>query len=683
MRLFLLHIYLLLALLAFQARAQQFPGSVGGATNRPGTFPGTSQPGQPGQPGQSAFGSSGNGKGGIDDSTKVIYGPTSTRFFLESDLFNNRKTLYVTDTLLAGVEQYSFVERSQNRYQDFGTLGTPMRPVFYEAPTQTGAQTGYSRFSPYAYQTDQIRYYDTKSPFTNMYLVLGGRNQNILNFDFNQNITPRWNAGFNIQRFTSQKQFGTSGSNDSQRYLAQNWGFLAHTNYRSKDNKYILLLHFNHMNHQLADQGGLLPGTKVTNGDTTTVVYNYEDDARARLSAAATNEHRNDWHLYHQYELRPAFQLWHRFNYRRHINTFTDSPLTSTGTNQLPDSQFYPSLRTDSTRMFQDARYRLYENYFGTKGIYQYKGSAFNYRLFFHQRIYNQTTRYNTSATREGSFDIGKLENFVGGWLGYYLPDSTSRLTAELEYQIAGGYRLQAQLESKFGTVGYTSLFAAPTLVQQRFQSNVYFWDNTSTFGLRGTQHLFGRANLNLKPRGGKATLQLNPSIDYFLLSNYTYFGTDALPTQLKSAISLVQVGAAGLYQSGRFQASGQGYYTANTNSDVLRMPNLFLNARVQYEFIYAKVLHIQAGLDLHYKSRYKADAYMPLTGQFYLQNKQEVEGYVLADAFANFRVNRVRLFVKFSHVNQGIISPGYFVAPGFIQMRRAFGFGVDWYLFD
>ena len=94
-------------------------------------------------------------------------------------------------------------------------------------------------------------------------------------------------------------------------------------------------------------------------------------------------------------------------------------------------------------------------------------------------------------------------------------------------------------------------------------------------------------------------------------------------------------------------------------------------------------MLHIQTGLELHYKSRYRADAYMPVTQQYYLQDAQVVEGAVLADAFANFRVNRVRFFLKFSHVNQGLIQPGYFVAPGFLQLQRGFGFGVDWLLFD
>ena len=75
--------------------AQQFPG---------GGFPGGGFPGAGGSfPGGGAGRPGGQGAGvGIDDSTKVIYGPKTTKFFLESDVFNNRKKLYLTDTALVG-----------------------------------------------------------------------------------------------------------------------------------------------------------------------------------------------------------------------------------------------------------------------------------------------------------------------------------------------------------------------------------------------------------------------------------------------------------------------------------------------------------------------------------------------------------------------------------------------------
>ncbi|WP_460971793.1 putative porin [Spirosoma migulaei] len=645
-----------------------FPGSFGGRQTMPASTTGN------------------KGTGIIDDSTKVIYGPKSTRFVLEDDILNNRQKLYTLDTTMDEVHRFTYVQRSQNLYQDLGTLGTPIRPVFLQVPQQLGAQSGYYVFNPYAYQTKDVKYFNTKSPYTDMYIALGGNSQNILRFDMSQNINPRWNVGFDVQRFTSQKLFGTSGTNDPYKLLAQNWGLLLHTNYRSKNDKYTLLAHFNNMNHSLDEQGGVLPGLEADG--TTPIVYNYTGDSRLRSGSSTVQgphgwEIRNDWHVYHQYVLDKGFQLYHRFDYQTHKNFYQDDTLrlnqSVTPIDGSAAIRFYPTILGDTSRIFQLTRYRLLENQFGIKGNAQYKGSSFNYRAYLRIRSYNQTTHYNESRTSFNDYSTSRLETFVGGWLGYYFPDSLSRLTAEAEFgtNTKGNllYRLKGELESKFLTAGYSSISTNPTLMQERYQSMVFFWRND--FRLPIFNHAYGKLNLRYRQ------LRIEPSLDYYLLSNYIYFDDKATPQQVDGSFSVLRTGLGYHFQLGKFLVSGQGYYTVQSRSDVLRIPPFFMNTRIQYEFLYAKVLYIQTGIDLHYKSSYFADAYMPVTQQFYLQNTEKVEGAILADLYANLRINRTRLFVKLTHANQGLPQAGYFVSPGFLQMRRGFSFGVDWYLFD
>ncbi len=660
--------------------AQQLPGGFGGGA---GGFGGS------GGFGGQRPGSSTTGFAGIDDSTRVIYGPTTTRYFYEPDLFNNRKKLYTLDTLMDGVHRYNFVQRNQNLLQDLGNLGTALRQVFYEEPDQIGALTGFTAYQPYAYQTQQVKYYDTRSPFTNMYLVLGGAEQNVLNFDFSQNVNPRWNLGFNSQRFTSNKQFGTSGSTDLTKQLAADWGFLAHSNYRSKDDKYVLLVHFNHQNHTSGDQGGKLPGRIVNPNNSADITLDpYDLQAPARLPnltgtsiQANTRQVHNELHLYQEYVPVKGFQVFHRLDVRRHLNTFVDDSLrlsrdVATSNNQTP---FYANYLYDSSRTHQDVYYWLVENMGGLKGIYQLGRSAFNYRAYIRNRVYNQNGQYNAGRGRpDGQYTNKGIENFFGLWVGYYFPDSLSRLTGEVEFDpLTQNLRLEGQLQSRLLTAGYRSIFASPTLVQQRFVSNQFRWDNTSAFGLRGTQHLYG--TLNLRYRG----IVLRPGADYHLLTNYTYFDTDAIARQASGVISILRLGLGYGLRLGKLDITGQGYYTVVSRSDILRVPTLFVNTRIQYDFLFAKVLHGQAGVDLHYKSSYYADAYMPVHEQFYLQNRQQVEGTVIADVFVNLRINRVRLFVKLAYANQGLGKPNNFVAPDFLSIGRTFGFGVNWYLFD
>jgi hypothetical protein len=109
-------------------------------------------------------------------------------------------------------------------------------------------------------------------------------------------------------------------------------------------------------------------------------------------------------------------------------------------------------------------------------------------------------------------------------------------------------------------------------------------------------------------------------------------------------------------------------------------------NFRATFDFVYYKVLFLQLGAEIHYKSTYYADAYMPLTQQFHLQNSIKTEGVVYTEFFVNARINRVRLFLKMANSGQGFqgpLNPGYFSSPLYPVVGRSLGFGINWPLFD
>lgn len=616
--------------------------------------------------GQQGGGGLGGGQVKIDDSTKVIYGPHTSRYFLEEDVFNNRKTLYSIDTSYDAFHRYNFIQRSDFQLVDLGNLGTASRSVFYRPVEQLGAQFGYDAYTPYAYPINDVKYFDTKSPYTNLYLTLGGLGQNIVRFDHNQNIKPRLNLGINAQRFTTNKYFGTSGSADPQNNLTQNWGFVFHGNYRSKDDKYLIMGQFNHLNHSAYEQGGMSPDTLnfKSNGS---IEYN---NPSAILKTAQSWERRNNWHIFQQYVLAQGFQVYHIFDYKRSINQFTDADLS-----QGQKYDFYPNYYYSQTSTRQDVRFRLFENKFGIKGRYQ----GFNYRAHYRQRIVNMKGSYNSSDTTTGSYRLSRFENFVGLWLAYYLKDSTQRATAEFEYLLGRDFKVKGEIVSKWFSAGYYSVFSSPTLLQQLYESNNFRWDNTSR--LVNSNNIYGQINLNTKQ------VRFSPRLDYHLINNYFYYDTAAIARQFTSAFSILRVGAQTEWRPRKFQFLAQTYYTLVSNDNILRIPRFFANFRMTYDFVYAKVLFLQVGGEIHYKSAYHADAYMPLTQQFHLQNNLKTEGVVYSELFLNARINRVRLFVKMANAAQGwlqgALNPGYFSTPYYPVVGRSLGFGVNWPLFD
>ncbi|TDB64559.1 putative porin [Arundinibacter roseus] len=643
-------------------------GSVAIAQIRPGgiNLP-RGIPTQGGQSGGGIGGSQGGSQGGgaiLDDSTQNLYGPSTALHFYEDDILNNRDSLrYRLDTSLTGVHRWNFVDRSWNHLVDLGNLGTATRQTFFQPRTQVGAQLGFRAYDPYAIQQDEVRYYDTKSPLTEMTFFSGGRGRNILRFGFNQNINSKLNLGFRLQRFTSNKQYGTFSTLGSEANLAQNWNFLFHGSYTSPNKKYSILGHYRHLNHDVKEQGGLLNVQDTVDTGQKLFIY----DGQARLSDLARSwERRHVYHVYQQYRLANGFQLFQQGGISFVKDRYVDNnPAQGFQNRVYPDTLF----GSDSTR--QDIYYRLIDTKLGIKGTF----SGFNYRAWYRPRIYSINSIYNNSDTTRTTYSNARFENIVGLWLSYYLKDSSQHITAEGEHLLGRDFMLRGELSTRWFRAGYQTSFWTPDLLMQRYISNHLRWDND--FKLTGANTIFGALPVKVKD------LSFVPEMQYHLVSRYVYYDTAAVARQFNGSFSLLRIGARISWQKKKFNASGQGFYTVNSNSDVIRIPALFVSAELSYDLIYAKVLYIQLGLAAHYRSSYLADAYMPLTQQFFLQNDFVVDRYLIADAFASLRINRVRLLLKMSHINEGFGVAGYYTTPRYLGLQRTFSFGLYWPLFD
>ena len=620
----------------------------------------------------------------LDDSTKNVYGPSTTRYALENDVFNNRETLYTVDTLLDGFQNYNFLQRNQNLYQDLGNLGTPMRTVFFAHSQKIGAMLGMDVFTPYAFDPENVKYYNTRSPFSSLYYVQGGNGIQLLDVEHSRNINSRWNVGFRYQRPTAPKQFAAGNIDPSQNRQVDSHEFALYSWYKNIDSTYQILANITVMEHRVKELGSIIPRDNanrlipldslfLVEKDRLANVFNGDAQA-ALLTNAGSRDSRNQIHFYQQYAPVPAFQFYHVFDRQQRLNYYRDLDLTTTAMENI----FYPELLFTPTTE-QETKYLLYENKIGIKGTFT-KGrlNGFNYRFHARRRDYSLTSNFIQN-------NLKRSENFVGGWLYYYLPDS-SKFFVEAEYMPGGtnDYRIRAAYQSSLLTGGIYRINQSPTLIQQNFLSNHYNWNHTEAATIGAAFNNFSSENIygQLKVRLGGLLVQ--PSIQISNLDNYIYFDTLASPQQEKNSFRIVRMGLGIQYRLGNFQTVNQAYYTTTTNPAVIRMPELFANSRIAYNILFKKVLYIQVGVDLHYKSAYKADAYMPLSQQFHLQDKLELPGYLLADAFATFRVQRVRLFFKMAHVNQGFMSqPGYFTTPLYTGLPRTFAFGVNRLLFD
>lgn len=634
----------------------------------------------------------------LDDSTKQVYGPKTTRYLLENDLLKDRDTSYAVDTAMDNFHNYNFVNRFGNQYADLGNLGTPLRPVFYAPPLQIGTYLGINAYSPYAFAPENVRYYDTKSPYTSLRYVQGGLFQQLLDVSHSRNVNPRWNVGVDYQRITSAKQFGYRAPAGREERHADHHAVVLYTRWLSKDSTYHLMANFSHLNHTLNDQGGLLD-TLTLNRRQTDLLDQFELNGRSQLAPSSggqqlvrSTDFRNQWHLYHQYKFGNGFQVYHGFDRQAQRYSYQDlQPRYADFAARRSGQYFYPDqFPGDTSRRYyysdnatrDQIRFVSYENRLGLKGTFR----GWDYRLYARRRDFSVAYSgdyenfrgipyINSNNTDYVLVTVRRSENFLGVW-GQYRFGKQTKLYAEGEYLLFRDYKLSGTFESPWFNAGYVSMLYSPTLVQQRMSGNHFRWEHG--FSPVSMNQLFGQLNL----RAGK--FYFEPRVSLTNLANYIYFDGLAAPQQ-STPFQVIRLGGKLAYHGKVFHAINEAHFTqVTTGANVLRIPQWFVNARWYLEGpLFRKALYLQIGVDAHYKSTYFADAYMPATGQFHLQDAFAVNAYPVVDVFVNARINRVRLFAKLSHANQSFPGNGYFIAPYYPGQRRTFGFGVIWPLFD
>jgi len=605
----------------------------------------------------------------LDDSTKQVYNATTTRFIKEGDLKE-----HTTDTTIQNFHHYTVREKSLHKWVDLGVFCTATRPLFYQTPARIGTRLGIDPYLPYTFTPEQMRYFDTKSPFSQIKYVQGTSGDQSIQVLFTRSWKKRWNFAIHYVRENANKQYGTVTSRDP---LADLIRFAAPIRYESKKKKYIALFHYTNLNHQSYETGG----ATVAVNDTENTIFSPRFATTILKSTPRGWQTQNTLYLYQQYRVDSAFTVFVRAKAYWQRDTYTER--------DTANYAFYP-LKNHATNVgnfylfdagAEGTWYSLYEQESGMKG----KWKGFGYEAFFRSRYFTYRTSrdgdslnsvVNNALKRETIISFPatrKTEIFLGGKLTYQTKKGYG-VTLFAEYQPAGDYHLQGELKAKNFRLAGKSMLYAPSLLQQRFLSNFIIWNNsfkrTLANDLEG-ELLFAGKGWHIKP-----------ALRYVLLSQYIYLDNIS-PRQAEGIVQLVQPSFSFAGQARRIRINSETYYTLRTGVDVLRQPALSGFGQLYCEDCFLKKqLQTQIGIDWHYKTAYFADAYMPVSKQFYWQNTAQIPAYIATDIFLNFRLKQLRGFLKLGYASQ-LPNKGYLLAPDYPTMRRQFTFGLDWMFFD
>ena len=628
-----------------------------------------------------------------------MYGTHSTKYFLQEDVFLNSQNQRDIDTILDNKQSYNYQYTNNTWHQYQGNLGTSMKPLYYKTPEEIGYRLGFEAFHPYLNTTKNQRYYDTKSPYTELKYVQGTTNEQHLYLMLTRNVNQYWNLGASYNRFTSAKQYAIVQARD---FHADHHQINVFSSVKSKNDKYRALVHFNYMQHWLYENGGIKPQPDLDGViDSGLYIYKYADVCLQRTNAlAARNYYKTtNLHLFHQYNPldsgNTALQLFHEADWKRENQYFRDRSMGNDSTFRTYYGGVYFK---DTVATNFKYNYELFQNKFGLKGT---AGKLF-YSLHYKTRLYSvaqQSQDTNSTSQRP----IWLNDAFGGADLVYRQSDDLSMALSgegllsfassnhvnKVNYNSYNDYRLKASLKLKKFDIELGQYRQSPTLMQTRNVNNLSAWSHMAD----SMQAVLSRhATVSYLYTSGSRYLKLG--LHYQRVDNLIYFakggtGADSLkvkPIQDDKYIDYIQP------QIG-FRVNWRTLFLENdliltnvfTSRELIHMPRWYTMPKFYYQsYLFKKATQVQAGVEVFLKADYYADDYAPQLNQYFWQEKTVVKTFPITHFFLNFQISRATIFLKLTNAFGGQAEQsGYMETPYYTGMRRSFQFGVYWRAFN
>ena len=595
----------------------------------------------------------------LDDSTKVVYGPSTTRYLKEGDILYNNVTFTNLDTSVVNSHRWSKIEKEEYKMQDLGVSGTAIRSMYPKLPRIIGARPGFSAYTLYYKPVRDFRYYDTKSPYSKIKAAIGGRNRTRVDVGFNRSDSSNFNIGIDYSNTNSDKQVNSQGKNDR---LVKNEGYDAYLVYFTKKRRYLVMGNFSRMKTQAVDQGGI---------DTLNAEIGYFDrDASVFLANASSEYLKRTYHLYHQFRVNDGFQLYQIFDRSYEYSSFND---TSPESEDYFNNFYISNDVTSDTSVFETIS--LENGVKGTIGPLFYSG-YYKYRNYtFHYEWGEEDTLdfVNQKPSQDG------IEHYLGGRVRYTFTPQYM-LTGGIDFNLNGNQRLWGEinfkgLQGKFVTQQYE-----PTFMERAYLGNHDYWVND--FKTIKALQIDGSYTLPFQ----KASY-VKPEATFTNYADYVYYDMEAKPQQIPGNASVLTLGAKFKVEPLKnFFLEGEGLYTtvAGDSAQAFPIPEIMANLNIYYHTIlFNGNLDLQVGFDNHWKSDYFAPDYSVTTNQYFIQDYFNVPSFLISDVYINVKLGHAYVFLKFNNLIDAFTKETYFAAPNYVGKRALVDYGFYWMFFD
>jgi hypothetical protein len=187
-------------------------------------------------------------------------------------------------------------------------------------------------------------------------------------------------------------------------------------------------------------------------------------------------------------------------------------------------------------------------------------------------------------------------------------------------------------------------------------------------------------------------TKWINAEAQLSALDDYLYFSNDSTatklittPKQYGNTIKYLSAKVFNEIKFGKFALDNTILFQeVDQNNLILNVPRLLTRNTLYYSnYLFKKALFLQTGFTFQGFTKFFANDYNPLIGEFYVQQTKRIGEYPLLDFFINARIQQTRIFIKAEHFNSSFTGRNYFSSPSYPYKDFLVRFGIVWNFFQ
>lgn len=561
------------------------------------------------------------------------------------------------------------------RKDNFGLL-----PFANDGQTYNTLQYSLETFSPYPefgfkakhfnyLEVKDIRYFSVPTPLTELYFKTVQEQGQSLDAFITLNTSERLNFSIAYKGLRSLGKYVNQ--------LASTGNFRFTTNYNTKNKRYYLNAHFTGQDLLNQENGGIINTEDFESGSS-----DFKDRARldVYLQDAESFLKGNRYFIDHSFRINKNdnqnnLYLTHQFNFENKIFEFRQ-PTVSDRFGEA----YVPSSINDKTS---------YERLYNKVGaIYENKTLG---QIGFYLDDFNYNYHYNTIIVNSDGVVPSRIKDDIntfgaqyayrrGNWKGKALYSSAitnqglSNIDVSLSWQPNEYNVVSFQLQK---------MNRLPNVNYNLYQSSYIAYNWSNDFKNEKINNLIVKADT----QWASAELQLSVFDDKLYFSNDSTDPEVLLvsPKQYENTINYLSLKVSKEISYGKFALDNTLLYQKTAqDADILNVPQLVTRNTLYYsDYFFKKAMFVQTGFTFSYFTKYYANDYNPVLGEFYVQNQKEIGGFPMVDFFVNARVRQTRIYLKAEHFNSAMTGNNFYSAPNYPYRDFVIRFGLVWNFFQ